>query len=153
GPELAVRAVGLVAERHPLVRLVFMGATPPNRGLREHAAAARARTAADDLGLTDRVVFFRPGWVPYARRGETLAEADHGISGHHDTAETRYGWRTRLLYYLWAGLPVVGTGGDALGDLIAACGAGRMVSPGDRDGLADAIAALLEPEARAAARA
>jgi glycosyltransferase involved in cell wall biosynthesis len=151
-PELAVRAVAILLDRHPRLRLVFMGADPPNPRLQPHAAAARARAAAEELGLLDRHVFFRAGWVPYMERGELLAEADLGVSCHRDTAETRYAWRTRLLDYLWAELPVACTSGDVLGDLIAGRGAGVAVSPGDLTGFAGAMHALLGEAASARAR-
>ena len=57
----------------------------------------------------DHTVFFNDGWVPYAERGAWLAEADIGVSAHFDDIETRFAFRTRLLDYLWAGLPIVTT--------------------------------------------
>ena len=45
-------------------------------------------------------------------------EADLGVSAHRDHLEARYAHRTRLLDYLWAGLPVVATRGDALAELV-----------------------------------
>jgi glycosyltransferase involved in cell wall biosynthesis len=82
--------------------------------------------------------------VPYAERGAWLAEADLGVSAHLDHLEARFSFRTRILDYLWAGLPMVASSGDALGDLVAARGLGRAVEPGDVDGFAAACAALLD---------
>ena len=92
--------------------------------------------------------------MPYAERGAWLAEADLGVSAHLDHLEARFSFRTRILDYLWAGLPVVASRGDALGDLVAARGLGRAVEPGDVDGFASACRELLEDEgARDAIRA
>jgi hypothetical protein len=37
------------------------------------------------------------------------------VSTHYEHVETTFAFRTRILDYLWAGLPVVATGGDAFG--------------------------------------
>jgi hypothetical protein len=57
------------------------------------------------------------------------------------------------LEYIWAGLPVVATTGDATSDLIASYGLGRQVPPGDDVAVANAIAALVDeaPTARSEA--
>ena len=82
-----------------------------------------------------------------------LLEADLGVSTHLDHVETAFSFRTRILDYLWAGLPVVATAGDSLADLVAAEGLGATVPSGDVGALHDALAALLgSPEARAMAR-
>jgi glycosyltransferase involved in cell wall biosynthesis len=143
-PQLVIRAVARLAETRDDLRLYFLGSRDPNP-LRERSRAVdEAIGLARELGVLDRAVFFNPGWVPWAERGEYLAEADLGVSAHHDTVETRFAFRTRLLDYFWARLPVVTTGGDALGDLVRERGAGRVVEAGDLDGWTAAIAELLE---------
>jgi glycosyltransferase involved in cell wall biosynthesis len=91
-------------------------------------------------------VHVNEGWVPYQERGRLLTGADIGISAHHDHLEARYAHRTRILDYLWAGLPIVTTAGDALADLVEREQLGRTVAPGDVDGFAAACAALLGAE-------
>jgi glycosyltransferase involved in cell wall biosynthesis len=104
--------------------------------------------AAEAAGILDRNVFLLEGWVPYERRGAYLAEADIGVSAHRDTAETRYAWRTRLLDYAWARLPVAATSGDALSERLAAAGAAELAAPGDVAGFAAAMRALATDAAR-----
>jgi hypothetical protein len=59
-----------------------------------------------------------------------------------------------VLDYLWAGLPVVATHGDALAGMIAAEGAGIAVPPGDVDALEEALYRVLDDrELREACRA
>ena len=94
---------------------------------------------------------FNEDWVPYAERGAWLAESDLGVSAHHDHLEARFSYRTRILDYLWAGLPVVTSRGDALGDLVEAKGLGRTVAPGDVEGFAAACADLLNAKSEYAA--
>jgi glycosyltransferase involved in cell wall biosynthesis len=136
-PELLVRAVARVLPEQPNLRLVFLGTRHPVAGIRSASEAARA--AAAETGTLDRAVFFHDGWVPYDERGRWLAAADVGVSTHHDHVETEFSFRTRLLDYLWCGLPVISTGGDDLAERIAGEGAGVTVPAGDLDRLADAV--------------
>ena len=108
------------------------------------AMAGEAIALAEELGLRDRVVFFNFGWVPYAERGRYLLEADVAVSAHFDDIETRFAFRTRFLDCLWAGLPVVTTRGDTLGELIVADGGGIAVDVGDVDGWVEALETLLD---------
>jgi glycosyltransferase involved in cell wall biosynthesis len=135
-----IRAMARLEDAH----LVFMGIGRP--GLAETGQepfALRARELARAEGLDGERIHFNDGWVPYAERGAWLAEADLGVSAHLDHLEARFSFRTRILDYLWAGLPVVTSSGDALGDLVEARGLGHAVEPGDVDGFAAASAALL----------
>jgi glycosyltransferase involved in cell wall biosynthesis len=152
-PQLVIRAVARLAERRDDVRLYFLGSADPNPLRERPRAVDDAIGLARELGVLDRAVFFNPGWVPWAERAEYLLEADVGVSAHHDTVETRFAFRTRLLDYFWARLPVVTTGGDVLGDLVGERGAGRTVAPGDLEGWVGALTELLDDaEARAEAR-
>jgi glycosyltransferase involved in cell wall biosynthesis len=138
-----IRAVAKLDGAH----LVFMGMGRP--GLEQTGQepfALRARELARSAGLEGSRVHFNEGWVPYAERGRWLAEADLGVSAHLDHLEARFSFRTRVLDYLWAGLPVVASSGDALGDMIAARGLGRAVEPGDVDDFAAACRRLLDDE-------
>src|SRR5207302_5639583 len=132
--ELLVRAAGTASAHAPGLRVVFLGAQHPDPGVPRMRAAAAARQAADELGLTGRTVFFLEGWTPYAERGAYLAEADLGVSLHRDGVETELAFRTRLLDYLWAGLPVLSTGGDELSARLAAAGGAVLVEAGDLAG-------------------
>ena len=117
-PLTVIDAVAELARTRDDVRLVFLGLQHPNPHVPAMAMAAAAVARAEELGLRDRVVFFNEGWVPYEERGAYLLEADVGVSAHFDDLESRFAFRTRLLDCFWAGLPVVTTRGDALGDLV-----------------------------------
>ena len=65
------------------------------------------------------------------------------MSAHLDHLETRYSFRSRVLDYLWAGLPMVLTGGDILAGQVEAAGLGAVVAAGDVRGLEDALARML----------
>jgi glycosyltransferase involved in cell wall biosynthesis len=142
-PISLVRAVDRVRGAVPDIRLVFLGMTNPNPGIPEMARAVELRALADELDLTGSHVFFNDRWVPYDAWGSYLLDADVAVSMHLDSIETRFSFRTRVLDYLWARRPMVLTGGDALGDLVAARGLGITVAPGDVDGIADAVVRIL----------
>jgi hypothetical protein len=77
-------------------------------------------------------------------------EADLGISTHLDHVETEFSFRTRILDYFWAGLPVVATAGDSLAQLIAEHGVGITVPAADVDALEAALYELLSDDERRA---
>lgn len=150
-PNTLIRAVDKLRATRPKLRLVFMGVQHPNPVVKTMRAAVEAWELSNELELTDVHVFFSDsfssGWIPYTERGRYLADATIGVSTHHDHVETAFSFRTRILDYFWAGLPVVTTRGDALAEVIERAGAGRTVDPGDVDGLASAINDLLDDEA------
>jgi glycosyltransferase involved in cell wall biosynthesis len=145
-PLTLVRAVDRIKDSHPDVRLFFLGMKHPNPDVPQMAVAWETRQLAEQLSLTGKHVFFNDGWVAYDDRQNYLLDADVGVSTHFDHLETTFSFRTRILDYLWAGLPVVATGGDTFGTLIAAEGLGAAVAERDVDDLAGALSSLLYDE-------
>ncbi|WP_291810534.1 glycosyltransferase [Cellulomonas sp.] len=152
-PLTLVRAVDRLKDRRPDVRLYFLGLKHPNPGVPDMRVAWDLRQLSDSLGLTDRHVFFNEGWVPYAERADYLLDADLGVSTHFHHVETAFSFRTRILDYLWAGLPIVATAGDTFGTLITEHGLGATVPAEDVDALERALETYLyDDEAIAQAR-
>lgn len=151
-PQTLVRAVDVVRQTRADVRLVFLGGKHPNPNVPAMRTAVETRELSDSLGLTGKHVFFNEGWVPYDDRGSFLLDADIGVSTHLDHVETAFSFRTRVLDYLWAGLPVVATGGDVFSEVISEAGIGRTVPAEDVEALTVALLSLIEdPAARRAA--
>jgi GT2 family glycosyltransferase/glycosyltransferase involved in cell wall biosynthesis len=142
-PETLVAAVARLASTRDDVKLFFMGVKHPNPQVTPMAVVARSRRLAESLGVAGTHVIFND-WVPYEERALYLTEADLGVSTHHAHLETRYAFRTRMLDYLWARLPIVCTEGDYFADLVRQRGLGRTVAPGDPDALAAAITEMLD---------
>lgn len=142
-PLSLVRAVASLVDRRPNVRLVFLGMRNPNPEIPDGHMESRLRQLAEDLGLAGTNVFFNEGWIPYADRGGYLAGADCGVSSHPAHIETHFSFRTRILDYLWAGLPTVLAGGDTLSEAVAAAGVGMSSPPGDVESMAAAIDRIL----------
>jgi glycosyltransferase involved in cell wall biosynthesis len=145
-PLTLIRAMDLLRRRRDDVKLVFLGLKHPNAAVPEMAMTQRAIALAEELGLRDSSVFFNFGWVPYEERQNHFLEADIGLSTHFDHLETRFSFRTRLLDYFWAGLPIVATKGDSMADLILQRDLGRTVDFEDPQGLAAAVEELLDDE-------
>ncbi len=150
-PLTLIRAIDRVRATVPDVRLVFMGTRHPNPDVPQMRVAVEARQLAEQLGLTDEHVFFNEGWVPYDERQNHLLDADVGVSTHYEHVETAFSFRTRILDYLWCGLPVLSTEGDTLADTITERGLGLTVPPEDVDALVAALERLLTDEGFAAA--
>lgn len=153
-PVTLVQAVGDLAAEFPRLRLVFLGTKHPSVDDLSTRELSRAMAVATERDLLGTSVFFREGWVPYAERGRFLADADIGVSTHYLHSETAYSFRTRMLDYLWAGLPIVCTEGDEFARLVDRHDLGAVVAEQDRAGLAQALRELLgDPERLAQARA
>lgn len=147
--ETLIRAMARIRPQRPDVKLFFMGTRRPNSDIVSSDAVERAMALSAAHGLTNTAVFFND-WVPYDQRHSYLLEADVGVSLHLDHVETRFSFRTRLLDYIWTGLPTVATGGDVMGEAMAAHGVATLVPPQDVDRLVDALLELLDrPDTRA----
>lgn len=138
-----VEAIGILAERHDDVRLFFLGVKHPNPDVPEMAIVGKTRELASRLGLLDTKVFFNERWVALDDRQSYLTESDVGVSTHFDHIETTLSFRTRILDYMWARLPIVTTRGDSFGDLVEIEGMGRSVPERNPQILAEALESML----------
>lgn len=141
-PLTLIRAVARAAESHPQVRLYFPGPRHPYQAhVPDMAMHGAALELSRELGLLERHVFWGE-WVPYAERQNYLLEADIGCSLHLENVESYFAFRTRMLDYLWAGLPMIATRGDAMSELVERHDLGVVVDYQDVDGVAEAIGRL-----------
>lgn len=138
-PLTVIRATAEASKQNPRVKLVFMGAEDPNLNNRGMSVAREARELAQNLGVLNKAVFFLESWVAYGERQNYLLEADIGVSAHPATVESRFAFRTRVLDYIWAGLPMILSTGDDFGDLVEREPLGVALAPSDVEGWSDAI--------------
>ena len=148
-PLTLVRAVDALRHRLPTVRLLFLGMRHPNPGIPEMRMAVDTQRLAEELGLEGTHVFFNREWVDFEDRQNYLLDADIGVSTHLDHIETEFSFRTRILDYLWAGLPIVATAGDSFATVIEREGLGVVVPPADVTALELALERLLVDDALA----
>ena len=133
------------------MKLFFLGLAHPNPAVPQMEMQRRALALADELGARDRVGVLQPGLGAVRARGAYFLEADVGVSAHLDGIETRFAYRTRLLDCFWAGLPVVCTRGDVLGDMVEERRLGRTVAPESVEDWVQALEGLLDDEGERAA--
>ncbi len=138
-PFTLLRALAKITSMRDDIKLYFPGLRPPSPDSRKMAIVNEFLTEARHLGLLDTTVFVNTEWTSYAERGDYLLEADAGISLHRDSMETRFAFRTRILDYLWAGLPIITSKGDSWAEQVDARGLGITVSCGDIEAVAQAI--------------
>ncbi len=152
-PATLIRGVAKAAEDEPRIKLFFLGTAHPNPDVPEMARAAEAFNVADELGVLGKHVFFNDGWVDYEDRANYLLDSDVGVSTHFLHLETELSYRTRILDYLWAGLPILCTEGDSLSRLVRQHDLGEVVAAEDPDDLSEALLRLADPERFEEARA
>ena len=140
-PKTLIRAVARLSERRENVRLFFLGTRHP--GVEEMGIVRESFDLAQELGVLDSAVFFNEDWVDFAERQNYLMEADAGVSTHRSHIETTFSFRTRILDYLWAGLPMVVTDGDSFAELVEKEGLGVVVPAEDVDALSAALDRIL----------
>lgn len=145
-PLTLIHAIKKVSITRPGIRLVFMGTQHPNEKVPQMKMVSDAIKLAEKLGLLNKHVFFNKKWIPYNERGGYLLDADIGISTHFNHLETRYAFRTRILDYLWSGLPILATEGDCFSELINKHALGMTVPFENSDALAEAICLLWNNE-------
>ncbi len=141
-PLSLVRAWPQVISRHPQARLVFLGTRHPNPDVPRHKMADATEALATEIGQNGLTIFFHE-WLSYEDHEALLCEADVGVALHTLHLETRYSIRTRVLDYLWAGLPVLVSAGDVTSEWVRQFQIGTVVPPMDVDGISTALITLL----------
>jgi glycosyltransferase involved in cell wall biosynthesis len=126
------------------IHLVFMGIKHPNPVVPEMKMARDALELAKSLGIMDKHVFANMGWLPYGDRQNFLLDATIGTSSHFDNLETRYAFRTRILDYIWAGLPILTTEGDSFAALVKKRDLGCVVPYQNAEATAQAIESMVD---------
>ena len=152
-PASLIKGLAMAVEDEPRLKLFFLGTAHPNPDVPEMARAAEAYAVARDTGLLNTHVFFNDGWVDYEDRANYLLDADVGVSTHFLHIETELSFRTRILDYLWAGLPILATEGDSLSRLVRQHDLGEVVLAEDPTSIAEALVRIADSDRRAEARA
>lgn len=138
-PFTLLKALSKLKAQRDDIKVYFPGIRPPSPDSRKMAVIDAFLAEARTLGLLDTSVFVNSGWTAYADRADYLMEADAGISLHRNSLETRFAFRTRMLDYLWVGLPIIASKGDSWADIIDQKGLGITVDFEDSEGVANAI--------------
>ena len=143
-PLTLIQAVASLSRKRPEIKLVFLGIKSPDPAVPEMAMCANAVQLAKELGVLNHAVFFNEGWIPYEERHNYLLDAAIGVSTHFDHLETRYSFRTRMLDYIWAQLPILATAGDSFADLIEQHDLGIVVPYKNEKAIEEGILNLID---------
>ncbi len=143
-PLTLIKAMAKIKSSRKDIKLYFLGVKHPNPQVKELSLVTETVDLAAKLDVLNKNVFFNFGWIEYEQRQNYLLESDAGIITHPNHIETRFAFRTRILDYFWAGLPVISTRGDSLSELVEKEELGVTVMAGDVDGLANAIISLAD---------
>ncbi|MBC7334445.1 MAG: glycosyltransferase family 4 protein, partial [Actinobacteria bacterium] len=125
-PITAIKALWEVTRNRQDVKLVFIGVKHPDPNLPQMKKCVEAIKLSKELDLFDKYVFFYE-WTPYEERQNFLLEADVGLSIHHERIETEFSYRTRVMDYIWAKLPIITTKGDSMADMVKKENIGEVV--------------------------
>ncbi len=141
-----IEAMPAIIAAEPRAKLVILGGVHP-RGHAPDSEFRRTKARAEELGLVGDRGFF-VDWQPYSERADWYLESDLAVTTHKPSLETELSHRTRVVDFLWGGLPAITSAGDAVGQMLAERGCGTTVPAGDAAALAGAVVAILGDDAR-----
>ncbi len=147
-PLTLIEAMAIISTQRSDIKLVFMFNKDMESTAPQNTASRKAAELAIKNSLINNSVFFNEDSIEYDQLQNFFLDGDIGVSCHLDHLETRYAYRTRVLYYLGAGLPVISTEGDAMAALIEKHDLGEVVPYQDAPALAAAILNLVNDSAR-----
>jgi glycosyltransferase involved in cell wall biosynthesis len=143
--QILIKAMKLLEEKHPDIKLVFFGTKHPNPNVPEMIEASETLKLAKQYKLLNKSVFLLDGWVDYTDRINYLLEADVAVSTCKPSIESEFSHRTRVLDHILAGLPTIATAGDYLTDeVVVPKNLGISVPPNDEVALSSAILESLD---------
>ncbi len=125
-PINTIKALWEVTRSRKDIKLVFMGIKHPDPKLPEMRKCIEAIKLSKELDLYGKNVFFNE-WTPYDLRQTLLLEAGAGLSIHQEKIETEFSYRTRVMDYIWAKLPIITTEGDSIAKMVKAENIGEVI--------------------------
>jgi glycosyltransferase involved in cell wall biosynthesis len=143
-PLTLIRALHSICKKRLDIHLIFMGIKHPNDRIPEMQMTADAIQLAKKLNIYGKNVHFNFGWIPYEDRQNTLLEGHIGASCHFNNLETHFSFRTRILDYLWAEIPIITSDGDVFAEVIKKEQLGIVVPYQDEKALSAAIESLMD---------
>ncbi len=144
GLEIAIRAMPAILESFPDARLEIVGDGPASY---RDALAALVRT----LDLEARVEFV--GSIPHLELASCMAGAAIGLAISEPVAYRRYAYPLKVIEYMAAGLPVIGTVGTETEKIIERCQCGIATDYGVESFVPAALRLLGDREFHGRARA
>lgn len=141
-PITVIKAIWEISRHRSDIKLVFLGVRHPDPNLPEMEKSIEAINLSKELGLFNEYVFFNE-WTPYELRQNFLLESDVGLSIHLNRIETEFSYRTRVMDYIWARLPIITTEGDSIAKLVKEENIGEVVKYENAQNLAHVLESVL----------
>lgn len=130
-------AVKLINKTTP-AKLVVVGAKNPfNNHPDFNARYDEFVTHVKDKKLSDYVVMQE--WIDFNDRANWYLDADIVVVFNKIGEENKLAWRTRLVDFMWADLPVITNGGDPLGEKMLENKAAIRIMDTDASSIANAV--------------
>ncbi len=123
-PILAIEAAALAAQELPGLTLSFV--SHPNAAVTPQSKFGQAKAFADRMRLHDTVRFRE--WFSYESRAEVYDRHVAAMLTFPRSLETELSFRTRVLDYLWGGLPVLSSPAAGTDELINRYEAGGVLT-------------------------
>ncbi|MEP0813512.1 MAG: hypothetical protein HRF49_02460 [bacterium] len=124
--EPVIRALAILRKEGRDAGLVVLGADHPgHRGATSNSAARVPRLRAE-LGLGDELLV--SGWLPHRQRFHVLKRAALGVHLHPQGLETELSYRTRLLDFASAEVPVATSIGGVVSEMLIESGAALPIT-------------------------
>ncbi|KXW55830.1 glycosyltransferase [Ferrovum sp. PN-J185] len=130
-PQTIILAVQRLYEQNIKIHLIFLGVKHPNSEISQHQIVSDCINLAKKLNILNKLVYFNFDWVEYEKRDLYLRDANIAVSAHHESVETRYAFRTRILDYIWCEIPIISTKGDYFSSIIQDKGYGFTTNYND----------------------
>ncbi len=125
-PITAIKALWEITRSNKNIKMIFMGIKHPDPKLPEMKKCIEAIKLSRELDLYEKDVFFNE-WTPYDLRQTFLLDSDAGLSIHQERIETEFSYRTRVIDYIWARLPIITTEGDSIAKMVKIENIGEVV--------------------------
>lgn len=141
GLDLAINAMSTVRARYPDAKLVIVGDGLPTY-------VEYLQRLARERGVEDTVEF--RGRIPNERLPSLLANVRIGLANSQPVDYRKFAYPLKVIEYMAAGLPVIGTKGTETEDIISRARCGISVAFDEKE-LAEAIIRLFDDDALYAA--
>ena len=139
-----VDAVEVVNKKVP-TNLVIVGAKNPFNNhpdfVRRHDQLMEHIESKDEASRKNIIV---QDWAPFDERANWYMDSDLVILINKIGPENELAWRTRLVDFLWADLPIITNGGDPLGENLLAHNAAVRLESVETNGMAKQLTGLLQ---------
>ena len=137
-PFLVISAVKLLKEENIFIQVLFpsVSAKPASFMKIDRAEEFRAQVYREKL---NEQIIFGDSYIPYEECINLFAACWAGISIALETIENTVSFRTRIIDYIAAGIPVICTKGDVLSDIVTRDNLGIGISPGSAKELAEGL--------------